>query len=168
VFIPPRRGNRPIATVSCPVSISPCSCHSRRRFIINLPKIRSVVADAGNPDSDEKFVLLRVQHEGSSGDSLLYPFLQTNLRILELIAWPSALADLSTDARTYLETQNAFLTTYNIELGYDYWSAGSLDTRTCVNVLLRLKSHRGDSARNFSGGTPGRHSHWIFNYGTSG
>ncbi len=42
---------------------------------------------------------------------------------------PSALADLGADARSYLETQNAFLTTYNIELGYDYWTAGSLDTR---------------------------------------
>ena len=39
--------------------------------------------------------------------------------------WPSALADLSADARSYLETQNAYLTTYNIELGYDYWTAGS-------------------------------------------
>jgi hypothetical protein len=50
---------------------------------------------------------------------------------------PSALADLGANARSYLETQNAFLTTYNIELGYDYWTAGSLDTRPRVNVLLR-------------------------------
>jgi len=47
------------------------------------------------------------------------------LRILETDTWPSALADLSADARSYLETQNAYLTTYNIELGYDYWTAGS-------------------------------------------
>jgi tRNA (guanine37-N1)-methyltransferase len=53
------------------------------------------VADAGNPDGDDKLVLLRVQRE----------------------------ADLGTDARSYLETQNAFLTTHNIELGYDYWTA---------------------------------------------
>jgi hypothetical protein len=37
-----------------------------KRFIINLPKIRSVVgADAGNPRGDDKLVLLRVQHEGA-------------------------------------------------------------------------------------------------------
>jgi hypothetical protein len=58
------------------------------------------------------------------------PLRQTVLRMLELIHGPSALADLSADARSYLETQNAFLTTYDIELGYDYWTAGSFDTRT--------------------------------------
>ena len=50
---------------------------------------------------------------------------------------PSALADLSADARSYLETQDASLTTYDIELGYDYWTAGSLGTRVRVNLLLR-------------------------------
>jgi hypothetical protein len=33
--------------------------------IINLPKIRSVVADVEYPDGDDKLVLLRVQHEGA-------------------------------------------------------------------------------------------------------
>lgn len=38
------------------------------RFIINLPKIRSVVADARNSNGGDKLVLLRVQHEGASGE----------------------------------------------------------------------------------------------------
>jgi hypothetical protein len=38
---------------------------------MNLPKIRSVVADAEHPDGDDKLVLLRVQHEGASGVRLL-------------------------------------------------------------------------------------------------
>lgn len=42
---------------------------SLRRFIINLPKTRSIVADAGNPDGDNKLVLLRVQREGASGET---------------------------------------------------------------------------------------------------
>jgi hypothetical protein len=81
---------------------------------------------------------------------------------------PSALADLSTDARSYLETQNASLTTYNIELGYYYWTAGSLDTRPRECLTQVVTHYRGDFARNFSGGTPGRLSHWIFSYGAFG
>ena len=57
-----------------------------QRFIINLPKIRSVVADAGNPDGDDKLVLLRVQHEGASGEiACCSPFRLTILQMLELI-----------------------------------------------------------------------------------
>jgi len=43
----------------------------------------------------------------------------------------STLADLNADARLYLESQNASLTTYNIQLDYDYWKAGSLDVPLC-------------------------------------
>jgi hypothetical protein len=132
---------------------------SRRRFIINLPKIRSVVADAGNPGGDDKLVLLRVQHEGASKSDPTNAGTDTR---------PSALADLGADARSYLKTQNAFLTTYNIELGYDYWTAGSLDTRPRECLTQVVTPYRGDSARNFSGGTPGRLPHWVFDYGAPG
>ena len=89
--------------------------------------------------------------------------------MLELIHGPSALADLSADARSYLETQNAFLTTYNIELGYDTgllvrWT----DTRPRERLTQVVTPYRGYSARNFSGGTHGRLALWIFDYGASG
>ena len=87
------------------------------------------------------------------GDSLFTAPLSSNAGT---DTWPSALADLSTDARSYLETQNAFLTTYNIELGYDYWTAGSLDTRPHECLTQVVTPYRGDFARNFSGGTPGK------------
>ncbi|TFY72402.1 hypothetical protein EVG20_g571 [Dentipellis fragilis] len=67
-----------------------------KRSIMNLPKVRSVVSDPA--DSNDRLVLLRVQHE----------------------------ADLSPEARTYLEHQNAVLTTYTLELDYDYWTADEI------------------------------------------
>ena len=79
------------------------------------------MADAEHPDGDDKLVLLRVQREGAPIDGLL--------SVILIDTRPSALADLSADARSYLEAQNASLTTYNIELGYDYWTAGSLVAR---------------------------------------
>ena len=54
-------------------------------------------------------------------------------------ARPRASADLSPDARSYLEAQNASLTTYNVELGYDYWTAGSFFGHVRVSVS---HSHR--------------------------
>ncbi len=84
-----------------------------------------------------------------------------------LIHGPCALADLSADARSYLETQNASLRTYNVELGYDYWTAGSLDPhpREC---LTQVVTPRGDLTRDFPGGTPGWLSHWICECGAPG
>ena len=38
---------------------------------------------------------------------------------------PSALADLNADVQSYLKSQNASLTTHNIELDYAYWNAGA-------------------------------------------
>ncbi|KAI0308271.1 Met-10+ like-protein-domain-containing protein [Multifurca ochricompacta] len=69
-----------------------------RGFIINVPKIRSIVSDSEYPGGDNKLVLLRVQNE----------------------------ADLSTDAQSYLKSQNACFTTHNIELKYDYWTADEI------------------------------------------
>ncbi|KAH9982981.1 Met-10+ like-protein-domain-containing protein [Lactifluus volemus] len=69
-----------------------------RGFIINLPRIRSVVPDAGSQNDNNKLVLLRVQHE----------------------------ADLNAATLSYLKSQNASLTTHNIELDYDYWSADDI------------------------------------------
>ncbi|KAH9984412.1 Met-10+ like-protein-domain-containing protein [Russula vinacea] len=66
--------------------------------VLKSEAMRGVVADVEYPDGDDKLVLLRVQHE----------------------------ADLSADARSYLKAQNASLTTYNIELGYDYWNADEI------------------------------------------
>ncbi|KAI0257069.1 Met-10+ like-protein-domain-containing protein [Lactifluus subvellereus] len=67
-------------------------------LIVNLPKIRSVVVDTEFLGGDNKLVLLRVQHE----------------------------ADLNVDARSYLKSQNASLTTHNIELDYAYWNADDI------------------------------------------
>ncbi|KAH9964263.1 Met-10+ like-protein-domain-containing protein [Russula dissimulans] len=69
-----------------------------RGAIINLPKVRSVVADPEYPEGEHKLVLLRVQHE----------------------------VDLNAGARSYLESQNASLTTYNIELDYNYWTVDEI------------------------------------------
>lgn len=119
--IRPRRGTRsrwyPAPSLSCQTD----AYVSFQSVIINLPKTRSVVADAEDPDGDDKLVLLRVQREGAPSDGLL--------SVILIDTRPSALADLSADARSYLEAQNATLTTYNIELGYDYWTAGSLVAR---------------------------------------
>ena len=62
---------------------------------------------------------------------------------------PSALADLSADARLYLEAQNASLTTYNIELGYDYWTAGSFGNTTAGVSHLGCKSQMKFCMRSF-------------------
>ncbi|KAI9448845.1 Met-10+ like-protein-domain-containing protein [Russula earlei] len=69
-----------------------------RGLIINLPKVRTVVTDPEYPDSETKLILLRVQHE----------------------------VDLTAASRSYLESQNASLTTYNIELDYNYWTADEI------------------------------------------
>lgn len=98
--------------------------------IINLPKIRSVIADTECPNGDDKLVLLRVQDEGASMCPLVkrpYEYYFCEASALSTDAWPSALADLNADARSYLKSQNASLITHNIELDYDYWTAGSLD-----------------------------------------
>lgn len=52
--------------------------------IVNLPKIRSVVADVEYPDGDDKLVLLRVQHEGASGVRLLLN------PILGMLSWEAS------------------------------------------------------------------------------
>ncbi|KAH9046293.1 Met-10+ like-protein-domain-containing protein [Lactarius hengduanensis] len=74
-----------------------------RSFLINLRRVPSVIADTEHPRGDNKLVLFRVQQE----------------------------ADLSTDARSYLTSQSAALTTHNIELTYDYWTADDI-----LNVIL--------------------------------
>ena len=53
-------------------------------------------------------------------------------------AQPTVLADLNADARAYLESQDASLTMHNIQLGYDYWDAGSLDAspRGCFSYVV--------------------------------
>lgn len=68
-----------------------------RGSIMNLPKVRSVVADPANPD-ENRLVLLRIQNE----------------------------VDLSTDAKEFLQAQSADLTTYQLELNYDYWTADEI------------------------------------------
>jgi hypothetical protein len=54
---------------------------------------------------------------------------------------PSALADLNADVQSYLKSQNASLTTHNIELDYAYWNAGTLDGpgRLAVEMLFSVK-----------------------------
>jgi hypothetical protein len=101
------------------------------------------VADAENPDGDKKLVLLRIQHEGAPRECIhpspvLRPheyYFRGVSAISGTYAQPSVLADLNADARAYLESQDASLTMYNIQLGYDYWSAGTLDAspRECFS-----------------------------------
>jgi hypothetical protein len=63
------------------------------------------------------------------------PYDPTNTGITGTHAQPSALADLNADVRSYLESKNASLTTYNIQLDYNYWKAGSFDVplRECFS-----------------------------------
>lgn len=104
-----------------------------------------MVSDPEYPDDENRLVLLRVQREGASWRVLPPPTRPTTQQILfswgvyfiGTYAQPSASADLNADARLYLESQNAYLTTYNIQLEYDYWKAGSL---TCVYVNVSLRS----------------------------
>ncbi|KAI0003748.1 Met-10+ like-protein-domain-containing protein [Russula compacta] len=86
------------ARLPAPKTGSVLNAEAMRGVIINLPKIRSVIADTECPDGDNKLVLLRVQDE----------------------------ADLNADARSYLKSQNASLITHNIELDYDYWTADEI------------------------------------------
>ncbi|KAI0294928.1 Met-10+ like-protein-domain-containing protein [Russula brevipes] len=86
------------ARLSAAKTGSVLKAEAMRGVIINLPKIRSVIADPKYPDSDNKLVLFRVQHE----------------------------ADLSANARSYLISQEASLTKFNVELGYDYWTADEI------------------------------------------
>ena len=95
-----------------------------------------MVPDPEFPDGENRLVLLRVQHEGASGECFHLPLVH-ECYFLGVSAFssthaqPSALADLSADARSYLESQKAYLTTYNIQLDYNYWKAGSLDVPLC-------------------------------------
>ena len=98
-----------------------------------------MVSDPEHPDGENRLVLLRVQHEGASGECFHPPLVPRPseyyflgaLTFSGTYAQPSALADLNADARLCLESQNASLTTYNIQLDYSYWKAGSLDVPLC-------------------------------------
>lgn len=104
-------------------------CQPLCSAIINLPKVRSVVADPEYPEGENKLVLLRVQHEGASRESSCLPSYRCRVYAAFDLSGtdtlPSVLVDLNADARSYLESHNASLTTYNIELDYDYWTVGS-------------------------------------------
>ncbi|KAI0046610.1 hypothetical protein FA95DRAFT_1582974 [Auriscalpium vulgare] len=75
-----------------------------RRSIINLPKVRSVV---GEHTDARKLVLLRVQRE-----------------VPELTVCKPA--DLTPEAKEYLLSKDAELTTYTLELDYNYWTADEI------------------------------------------
>lgn len=103
-----------------------------------------MVSDPEYPDNENRLVLLRVQREGAFWECFHLPLVPRPNQYYFLGVYfssaytqPSASADLNADARLYLESQNASLTTYNIQLNYDYWKAGSL---TCVNVNFPLRS----------------------------
>ncbi|KAI0033995.1 Met-10+ like-protein-domain-containing protein [Vararia minispora EC-137] len=68
-----------------------------RKTVLDLPKIKSIVPDPGNPNGD-KLLLLRVQHE----------------------------ADLTPEARGYLRAHGTTFTIYTLKLNYDYWTADDI------------------------------------------
>jgi hypothetical protein len=69
---------------------------------------------------------------------LARPTNSTNTISVGHLCTAKCLADLNADARAYLESQDASLTMHNIQLGYDYWDAGSLDAspRECFSYVV--------------------------------
>ena len=90
---------------------------------MDLPKIRSVVSDPEQPDGD-RLVLLRMSEKGM--DSYITPW----HKVTESTCKP---ADIPVEAQEFLSKEAKGLVEYNLDLDYDYWTAGA-----CVfsNVFL--------------------------------
>ena len=79
---------------------------------MDLPKIKSVVPNA----QGDRLLLLRVSNEGTD----------PRIFFIWLILTGQACkpAELTPEAREYLKAESVELTTYTLELDYDYWSTG--------------------------------------------
>jgi tRNA (guanine37-N1)-methyltransferase len=98
--------------------------------LMNLPKVRSVVSNSSDPNGD-RLLLLRVSDEGTNFHNISVGFV-----FIGPICKP---AQLTPEAREYLNAESAELTTYTLELDYDYWSTGErliiLDIRWLIFFL---------------------------------
>lgn len=83
---------------------------------MDLPKIRTVVHDPSQPDGD-RLVLLRMANKCTSRLTLNYFPINKS----DGLCKP---ADIPPQAQEFLDKEARGLVDYQIELNYDYWTAG--------------------------------------------
>lgn len=81
---------------------------------MDLPKIRTVVSDPAQPDGD-RLVLLRMSEKGMDSYAILWHNAENTCKP----------ADIPTEAQEFLDKEAKGLVQYNVDLDYDYWTAGA-------------------------------------------